>query len=204
MQQHIWPAYAHVIHLSKGGNTMKPTGIARRIDNLGRIVIPKEIRKNLRINPGTPLEIFIDNDGGIIFKKFSPFDDICTFAADCVDSLNHATGHITCIVDKDQVIAVSGKYRKDFLDKTISPALERAIERGRTVTASRREVTFVPVLLEDDEDNVLDLYNNELIAPIRSGSDVVGAVVFLAQNKTMGELENKLATAAAEFLGKQI
>jgi len=179
---------------------LKATGIVRRIDDLGRVVIPKEIRRTLRIREGDPLEIFTDREGEIILKKYSPIGELGAFAKEYAESLAQSAGHITCIVDKDQIIAVSGGAKKEFLEKHISSALERAINQRSTLTSSRNEATFVPILDEDDPNT----YNNELIAPIIAEGDVLGAIVFLSPDKKMGEVEDKLAQTAAGFLGKQM
>lgn len=179
---------------------MKATGIVRRIDDLGRVVIPKEIRRTLRIREGDPLEIFTDREGEIILKKYSPIGELGAFAKEYAESLAQSSGHITCIVDKDQIIAVSGGAKKDFLDKHISSALEKAINQRTTITAVRNETNFVPIL--EDEEN--GLYNNEYITPIIAEGDVLGAIIFLSPDKKMGEVEGKLAQTAAGFLGKQM
>ena len=178
---------------------MKATGIVRRIDGLGRVVIPKEIRRTLRIREGDPLEIFTDSDGSIILKKYSLIGELGSMAKDYVDNLGQSSGHIACIVDKDQIVAVSGVPERRFLDKSISRELESAINHRKVITATRNESTFVPILKDDEP----EIYSSELIAPIIAEGDVVGAVVLLSPNKKMGELETKLAQAAAGFLGKQ-
>ena len=94
---------------------MKATGVVRRIDDLGRVVIPKEIRKTLRIKEGDPLEIFTDREGQIILKKYSPIGELTEFATEYAETLSKTTGHIACITDKDNVIAVSGISKKEFL-----------------------------------------------------------------------------------------
>ena len=179
---------------------MKATGIVRRIDDLGRVVIPKEIRRTLRIREGDPLEIFTDREGEIILKKYSPIGELGAFAKEYAESLAQSSGHITCIVDKDHIIAISGASKKDFMDKNISPALEKVMSNRSTVTYSRNDPDFVPIL-EDDNDA---LYKNELVTPIISEGDVIGAIVMLSTDKKMGEVESKLAQTAAGFLGKQM
>ena len=179
---------------------MKATGIVRRIDDLGRVVIPKEIRRTLRIREGDPLEIFTDREGEIILKKYSPIGELGAFAREYAESLAQNSGHITCIVDKDQIIAVSGGTKRDFLDKRISPAMEKAIGERNAVTATRSEANFVPILEDENEES----YKHELISPIISEGDVLGAIVFLSPNQKMGDVESKLAQTAAGFLGKQM
>jgi len=183
-----------------GGSKMKATGIVRRIDELGRIVIPKEIRRTLRIAEGDPLEIFTDRDGKIMLKKYSSINELSNFAEACAESLAQNSGHLTCIVDKDKVIAVAGGPKKEFYDKTISIALERAITKRAEISASRREPDFVPIL--EDEENIVGTYNSELIAPIKAHGDVFGAVVFLSPNKKMEKIDAVLAQTAAELIGK--
>ena len=179
---------------------MKATGIVRRIDDLGRVVIPKEIRRTLRIREGDPLEIFTDREGEIILKKYSPIGELGNFAKEYAESLSQTAGHITCVVDKDQIIAVSGASKKDFMDKHISPAMEKAINARNTIVATRNDTDFVPIL----EDDLEGIYNHQLISPIISEGDVLGAIVFLSNDKKMGEVEGKLAQTAAGFLGKQM
>jgi len=179
---------------------LKATGIVRRIDDLGRVVIPKEIRRTLRIREGDPLEIFTDREGEIILKKYSPIGELGAFAKEYAESLAQSSGHITCIVDKDQIIAVSGGAKKEFMEKHISSALEKAINQRSTVTANRSEGGYIPILDEDDS----NAYNNQLITPIIAEGDVLGAIIFLSPDKKMGEVEGKLAQTAAGFLGKQM
>lgn len=178
---------------------MKATGIVRRIDDLGRVVIPKEIRRTLRIREGDPLEIFTDREGEIILKKYSPIEELGNFAKEYAESLAQSAGHTTCIVDKDQIIAVSGGGKKELLEKHISLDLEKVINERNTHIANRSDSNFVPITDDD-----IEMYNHELIAPIISEGDVLGAVVLLSADKKMGEVEGKLAQTAAGFLGKQM
>lgn len=179
---------------------MKATGIVRRIDDLGRIVVPKEIRRTLRIREGDPLEIFTDSNGSVILKKYSPIGELRTFAKEYAESLSQTCGHIICIVDKEQIIAISGAPKKDFLEKQISYELEKTINERNSVNAQRNDSKFIPILDNENE----KAYNHELIIPIISEGDALGAVIFLSGEKKMGEVENKLAQSAAGFLGKQM
>ena len=179
---------------------MKATGIVRRIDDLGRVVIPKEIRRTLRIREGDPLEIFTDREGEIILKKYSPIGELGAFAKEYAESLSQSSGHITCIVDKDHIVAVSGASKKEFMDKGISQALEKIISARAAVSYTRGDSEFVPILAEDNP----GLYSSQLITPIISEGDVIGAIVMLSADKPMGEVESKLASTAAGFLGKQM
>ena len=180
---------------------MKATGIVRRIDDLGRVVIPKEIRRTLRIREGDPLEIFTDNEGQVILKKYSPVGELSSFVKEYAYALAQATGHITCIADKDQVIAVAGGSKKEFLDKSISSNLEKVIESRTIFKASKDDAKFVPILSEGNT----DVYQSEVISPIICEGDAIGAVIFLSSNKDeMGEVEEKLAYSASGFIGKQM
>ena len=106
---------------------MKATGIVHRIDDLGRVVIPKEIRRTLRIKEGTPLEIFTDKEGEIILKKYSPIGELNLFAKEYAEALAQATGMIACITDHDQVVAAAGQRSREFAGKEISRELDRVI-----------------------------------------------------------------------------
>lgn len=179
---------------------MKATGIVRRIDDLGRVVIPKEIRRTLKIREGDPLEIFTDSDGEVILKKYSPVNELGNFAKEYADSLAQSAGHIICIADKDKIIAVSGGAKKELISKSLSSEMEKVLNDRSTHIATRGENSFVSIL----EDDSGDIYNSELITPIISEGDVLGAVVFLSNDKKMGEVESKLAQTASVFLGKQM
>ena len=163
---------------------MKATGVVRRIDDLGRLVIPKEIRKVHHIKEGDPLEIFTDKEGEIILKKYSPIGELTEFANTYADTISKTTGHIACITDKDTVIAVSGGQKKEFLEKSLSKELEEVIENeGRE-----------------------RIYNSQVIYPIISDGDVIGSVILLSKEpyKKMGDVEDKVAQSAAGFLGNHL
>ena len=179
---------------------MKATGIVRKIDDLGRVVIPKEIRRTMRIREGDPLEIFTDSNGGVILKKYYPIRELGSFVKECADSLAQTSGHITCIVDKSRVIAASGAAKRGFMDKDISNELEKAINSREPIAAERSSSNFVRIL-EDDSEAV---YNHELIVPIISEGDALGAILFLSDDKKMGDVERKLAQSTAGFIGNQV
>lgn len=180
---------------------MKATGIVRRIDDLGRVVVPKEIRRTLRIREGDPLEIFTDREGEIILKKYSPIGELGQFAKQYADSLAQTTGHIVAITDKDQFIAVAGPTKKDLMMKGISHELEEVINERETIVAARDEKNYVRIMNEDESEFVF-----EAIIPIISEGDAIGSVIFLTKDaKTkFGDLEIKLAATAAAFLGRQM
>lgn len=179
---------------------MKATGIVRRIDDLGRIVIPKEIRRTLRIRESDPLEIFTDREGEIILKKYSPIGEMNTFAKQYAESLCQTSGHVALIADRDQFIAVSGGF-KGLLGKSISRELEEKINGRGNVIASKGDKEFIPVTRD-----VTDEFLHEAISPIICEGDVIGAVVLISNSEKgkMGEIEQKLIQSAAGFLGRQM
>lgn len=153
------------------------------------------------ISDGDPLEIYTDREGEIILKKYSPIGELGSFAKEYAESLAQSAGHITCIVDKDQVIAVSGGSKKDFIEKHISDELERVLNTRSTVVATRNDSDFVPIV--DDDSAHSDIYSAELIVPIICEGDVLGAIIMLG-NQSMGEVEGKLAQTAAGFISRQM
>ncbi len=181
---------------------MKATGVVRRIDDLGRVVIPKEIRKTLRIKEGDPLEIFTDREGQVILKKYSPIGELSEFATGYAETLAKTTGHIACITDKDSVIAVSGGSKKEFLEKAISPELEKLIENKEIYTSKENNEKAIPITQNSNN----SLNNSQVIYPIISDGDVIGSIVLLSkEEKTkMGESELKVAQSAAGFLSSQM
>ena len=180
---------------------MKATGIVRRIDDLGRVVVPKEIRRTLRIREGDPLEIFTDREGEIILKKYSPIGELGTFAKQYADTLAQTTGCTVCITDRDQVIAVAGGVRKDMVTRAISKKLDDIIEGRSQMMAVKGEKKYVSLTEEENED-----FESQVISPIICEGDAIGAVAILGKDarEKMGETEQKLAASAAGFLGKQM
>lgn len=178
---------------------MKATGIVRRIDDLGRVVIPKEIRRTMRIREGDPLEIYTDRDGEVIFKKYSPIGELGDFAAQYAETLAKTSGFPVCITDKDNVIAVSGVPKKELQEKRISPELEQVMNVQNTFMMKNNSS---PMSIADGSDK----YFVGVAAPIISEGDTIGSVVVLSpdDNRQMGEVETKLAQTAAGFLGKQL
>lgn len=180
---------------------MKATGIVRRIDDLGRVVIPKEIRRTLRLREGTPLEIFTDREGEIILKKYSPMMELNAFAGQYADAMAQSTGLMVCITDRDQVIAAAGGAKKDLLQKPISKQLEYVIQERMTVQAGKDDKAYTPVAAEDIEGIVA-----QVVAPIICEGDAIGAVILMSREPRVkfGEGEVKLAATAAGFLGRQM
>ena len=182
---------------------MKATGVVRRIDDLGRVVIPKEIRRVLRIKEGDPLEIFTEKAGEIILKKYSPIGELSEFATEYVETLNKTTGHIACITDKDTVIAVSGTPKKDLLEHNISSQLEKIMDDQENYISKENDELALPIIKGDEKQRV---YTSQVIYPIISDGNSIGSVILLSKDpKTkMNEVEQKLVQSAASFLGKQM
>lgn len=180
---------------------MKATGIVRRIDDLGRIVVPKEIRRTLRIREGDPLEIFTDREGEIILKKYSPIGELGQFAGEYSESLAQTTGHLVLITDCDHVVAASGNGKKEFEGKQISRQLEEVIAARKSFLASREEGDFIRVTTDDSGE-----YAQQAVSTIICEGDAIGSVILYMKEDRgkMGETESKLAAAAAGFLGRQM
>lgn len=182
---------------------MKATGVVRRIDDLGRVVIPKEIRKTLRIKEGDPLEIFTDKEGEVILKKYSPIGELSEFATEYAETLAKTTGHIACITDKDTVIAVSGGSKKEFLEQSISDELEKILEDKENYTSKENNDIAVPITKNDNKER---RFNSQVVYPIISDGDVIGSVILLSKETgtKMTEVEQKVVQSAASFLGRQM
>lgn len=176
---------------------MKATGIVRRIDDLGRVVIPKEIRRTMRIREGDPLEIFTAADGEVIFKKYSPMGELPETAAQLTEVLARATELPVLITDRDRVIAVSGAPKRDLAERRVSEELEQLMTNRESYTASPETVPLYPIVGFERE--------AALALPIIGGGDISGAIVMLLRED--GSMptseEKKLLQVAASFLGKQ-
>lgn len=180
---------------------MKATGIVRRIDDLGRVVIPKEIRRTLRIREGDPLEIFTDRNGEVILKKYSPIGELHKISCEYAESLSSVTGYTICIADTEQIIAVSGSGKKALSEKGITSEMRKVMEMRKPFVAGCGEKAYVKVTDAEMKEYVL-----QAISPIICEGDVIGAVILLGKNgdKKFGDLEKILAQTAAGFLGKQM
>ena len=178
---------------------MKATGIVRRVDDLGRIVIPKEIRRTLRIREGDPLEIYTEKDGGVIFRKYSPMGELQEFAAQMCEAIGSATGHIAAVADRDTVIALSGAPKRELIDKSNSAELDRLMEQRKNYRYQRGET-----LIHACEGT--DKYHLGVASPILSQGDLMGCVMLLLQenDEPLQEADQKLAQIAAGFLGRQM
>ena len=178
---------------------MKATGIVRRIDDLGRVVIPTEIRRTLRIREGDPLEIYTATDGEVIFKKYSPVGELSEFAGQYADVISRISSLPTLICDKDHVIAAAGVSKREFLERRVSAVLENYMESRKSYAANQQNAGDIQPI-EGIE------HPASVIYPIISSGDVTGAVVMLSSEsiKVPSGAEIKLAQSAAAFLGKQM
>lgn len=180
---------------------MKATGIVRRIDDLGRVVIPKEIRRTLRIREGDPMEIFTDREGEIILKKYSPIGELGHCSQQYADAVYQAVKHPVLICDKDQFIAAAGLPKKEIVGVPIHPDLEYAIHHRQTILAKEKEKEYISI------SSLSSLqFHSEALATIICQGDAVGAVILLSdkENTPIDESCLHLASAGALFLGKQL
>ena len=176
---------------------MKATGIVRRIDDLGRVVIPKEIRRTMRIREGDPLEIFTEKDGEVIFKKYSPIGELGDFAETYVETLARTSGHGACITDRDNIIAVSGVPKKELIEKPVSHELDDIMNGKSSVSyESGKSVSIA---------DGLEKYSAGVVVPIISEGDTIVSVLFvMKEGERASEIDGKLAESAAGFLGKHM
>jgi len=177
---------------------MKATGIVRRIDDLGRIVIPKEIRRTMRIREGDPLEIFTDNGGEVVFKKYSPVGEMSAFAAQYADVLYRACGQPVIICDRDQITAAAGVAKRDLQSHRVSPSLEALMETRQTHILQKDAVS-----VNSTEDTA---HRVSVCAPILGAGDIGGAVCLLygETGDAPSEADVQLTQVAANFFGKQL
>lgn len=174
---------------------MKTTGVVRRIDDLGRIVIPKEIRRTLRIRDGESLEIFVE-DEMIALKKYSSMNDLNDICKDLVNTINQTLGKNVLITDRDSVISISGNNKNNYLNKSISKYLEEKLKnREIVVEKSKTDVEFV--------EDIKDKYSYT-ISPIITNGDVIGTVVIFSEDNNITDLEVKIAAFVSSFIGKHI
>ena len=178
---------------------MKATGIVRRVDDLGRIVIPKEIRRTLKIREGDPFEIYTEKDGGVIFRKYSPMGDLQDFAAQICEAIGANTGCIAAVSDRDSIIALSGAPKRELIDKPNSKELDKLMEQ-------RKNYRYMPgdALIKASDGS--DKYHLGVAAPILSQGDLMGCVMLLMDEKItpLAESDQRLAQTVAGFLGKQM
>ena len=184
---------------------MKATGIVRRIDDLGRVVIPKEIRRTMRIREGDPLEIYTDREGEVIFKKYSPIGELTAFASQYAETLHRTCGLSVVICDRDSVVAVSGVSRKEYAEKPVSEEFGKLME-ARSLYLHPQDKEWLPVTPDGGD------YKVHCAMPILSDGDIVGCVASLRnpsepENRNSQpelDVETKLILTAAGFLGRQL
>ncbi|MBX6378544.1 MAG: AbrB/MazE/SpoVT family DNA-binding domain-containing protein [Clostridia bacterium] len=182
---------------------MKATGIVRRIDDLGRIVIPIEIRRSMRIRDGDPLEIFVDRDGEVILKKYSAIADLGDLADAIVDSLHEATGETALLTDRDAVVAVAGGSEREYVGKPVGAVVARAMNERQVLMFSGRQHDHPgPLLGEGDQPCP---FFSEVIAPVVVQGDPIGAVLLVTKEEhPFGPVERKLTETAAGFLARHM
>ena len=180
---------------------MKATGIVRRIDDLGRVVIPKEIRRTLRIKEGTPLEIFTDREGEIILKKYSPIGELSTFAREYAEALAQTTGVLVCITGSRSGCGGCGTWKQRNCRKRDQPALEKVIADREGKCFNPGEKGKVPVT-----DSQKEILYAQIIQPIICAGDAIGAVILIGKSEKdmFGTPEKMLVQTAAGFLGRQM
>ena len=172
---------------------MKATGIVRRIDDLGRVVIPKEIRRTMRIREGDPLEIYTGTDGEVVFKKYSPMGEMIGFAGDFATALAEGCDLAVIICDRDRCVAVGGASKRDLLEKPITSELEKIVE-DRRLFVNREGASLFAVTGYEQKICVA--------APVIAAGDIVGSVVLLETENTHSATDSdiNLAEVAARFL----
>jgi AbrB family transcriptional regulator (stage V sporulation protein T) len=179
---------------------VKATGIVRRLDDLGRVVIPKEIRRTLRIREGDPVEIFVDRNGEVVLKKYSPLGDLDTLAQEYAEVLHQATGLVVLVCDEDSVLAAAGPGTAGLVGRGLGPSLERAQRHpatGRWVDDPSRVVTPA------DADSA---FAAAVVTSIVCRGRVAGAVVLASREPepAIGEIAVKLAETAANFMARHL
>lgn len=179
---------------------MKATGIVRRIDDLGRVVVPKEIRRTLRIREGEPLEIFTNREGGIILKKYSPIGELGELAGEYVEAVAQVAKCTVCVADRDMIVAAAGPNKKEFIGKDIHMDMIRCIEERRIVLGTDADPEFCEIT-----EDCAEVFS-EAVATILAEGDAIGAVILLSRDteRIFGDFEEKMAICGANFLGRQM
>lgn len=180
---------------------MKATGIVRRIDDLGRVVVPKEIRRTLRIREGDPMEIFTAKEGEVILKKYSPMGEIGNYAEEYAKAMAQV-GEVTVIItDRDQIIAAAGKNKRDYAGKNISASLEEIMEEREVVSTITKPKSKRPVIEGEDITEI-----GQIIYPVICHGDVIGVVGMISKDDVskLSEAEEKIVSVAALFLGSHM
>ena len=182
---------------------MRATGIVRRIDELGRVVIPKEIRRTLRIREGDPLEIFTDHDGEVVLKKYSPIGEIASIAKDYTDSLYRTLGHVALISDRDAIVSSSGTTKREYVEKALSADVDQILQGRQLAVFNLSEgMRMIPVCADDRAEN----YSAQIIAPILADGEIVGSLMLLSRESglQMTNVDQKVAETTANIIGRQM
>lgn len=180
---------------------MKATGIVRRIDELGRVVIPKEIRRTLRIREGDPLEIYTDREGEVILKKYSPIGEMGDVARQFAESLHRIVGHVAIITDRDVVLAASGNRSKDYIDKALSLPLEQTMADRKTLHLNAGEGKTISMIASEEEAS----YVCQVVVPFkRRRSHRYRSAGRPRSRQRHGDAELKVAQTAANYIGRQM
>ena len=182
---------------------MRATGIVRRIDELGRVVIPKEIRRTLRIREGDPLEIFTDHDGEVVLKKYSPIGESASIAKDYTDSLYRTLGHVALISDRDAVVSSSGAAKREYVEKALSPEVDQILQaRQLTLLNLSAGAKMLPVTADDRPES----YSAQIIAPILADGEIVGGLMLLSRDSgvQLSDIDRKVAETTANIIGRQM
>lgn len=175
---------------------MKATGIIRRIDDLGRVVIPKEIRKNLRIKEGDNLEIFVQGEE-VILKKYSMMNKINDLAQELTDAIYTFMKHSIFITDTDQVIAGSGPLKKNYINKNISEFITESIKRrDKMIQNHFKELSFVR-----DEESLNCSY---VMCTILVNGEATGMILIISEDEKLGEAEMQMAGIVSSFMTKYL
>ncbi len=183
---------------------MRPTGIVRRIDELGRIVVPKELRRSLRIHEGDSVEIFVDPEGSIVLKKYSSVEQLKKEAANMAEALANSSGEVALICDRDVVVACAGAGEHDLIGRAVGRAVEKSMVERQVLLVHFSGGSESSSILVDDGSEFAII--SAAIAPILSDGDPIGAVIIgtPSQERTVGDLEEKLVVTAAGYIGRQV
>lgn len=177
---------------------MKATGIVRKIDELGRIVIPKEIRKTMKIKEGEALEIYVESTGEVILKKYDPMSEQKKQIESYAQTLAEETGMIVLVTNNRNIVAAHGKNSKSYIGKEMSEDLVKLINRRNLVNS--KEIGIVKLVKEDKKSEIV----SQLIAPIIADSDLVGSIILMSKevNKQITQCDIKLIQISKSYLAK--